>query len=354
MTQCSPLNSVESHYRQTGEDRELTAFVSAQLDLLLSPDHDPKLPCPRCGGTEIVTNGSSKLVSGRRRPLFRCKMCSRIYSRLIGTPFENRRYLAKQHLLIPLLSQPLSFVEAGERTGSLPMHVKCWVFTFRKWLLEADPSGQWEQRVRLGGRLGELHTSALHFAEVGSQEDAVLTDRLTEAFDAINSLAVHPYPSCAFCGGADVAFTPNRFSAYPRYRCTACSRNFSRRTGTPFAKSKGKNHRLIREVIRYLSLPLSFVQVSDTLTVFDPSHIERWRDCFAAFADQLEPRGSLSSRIRLGIEPTDKTPCPHCGRAGTAFKRASAWGCTGCGRLFSMRRKVIEHDGRLQIVDGEC
>ena len=184
MTQRSGQNSVEPHYRHAEEDTELAAFLSAQLDLLLSSDHDPKPPCPRCGGSEIVTNGSSKLVSGRRRPLFRCKACTRIYSRLIGTPFENRRYLAKQDVLIPLLSQPLSFADAGERLGSLPHDVKRRVLTLRNWLLELDPSGHWERRVRLGSRLGELRAEAIHFEETGAQEDEILTERLTREFDS--------------------------------------------------------------------------------------------------------------------------------------------------------------------------
>ncbi|WP_232452512.1 DUF746 domain-containing protein [Burkholderia ubonensis] len=33
---------------------------------------------------------------------------------------------------------------------------------WRSWLLRLDPSGQWERRVRLGGRLTELEPGPRH------------------------------------------------------------------------------------------------------------------------------------------------------------------------------------------------
>ncbi|WP_424945221.1 DUF746 domain-containing protein [Burkholderia pseudomallei] len=48
---------------------------------------------------------------------------------------------------------------------------------------------------------------------------------------------------------------------------------------------------------------------------------------FIEFADQLEPSGSLSARIQLGVEPTETTPCPFCGREGSAVVGA----CFRCG-----------------------
>lgn len=70
------------------------------------------------------------------------------------------------------------------------------------------------------------------------------------------------------------------------------------------------------------------------------------------FADQLEPSGSLSARIQLGVEPTETTPCPFCGRAGSAWQMERGhWICAGCGRLFSLRRTVVERNGVLEIVD---
>jgi hypothetical protein len=57
----------------------------------------------------------------------------------------------------------------------------------------------------------------------------------------------------------------------------------------------------MRRSIRYLALPCG--QVADELGVLEGSYIRRWRDMFVVLADQLEPDGSLSSRIRPGAVP---------------------------------------------------
>lgn len=208
--------------------------------------------------------------------------------------------------------------------------------------------------MRLGGRFGELHCTTLNFAETGAQEDLELTRRLTTEFDAINESSPVPVPACPYCGNKDNRILVLTRTAFPRFGCPVCSRNFSRRTGTVFGKTKRPNLDAMRQSIRYLSLPLSCVQVADEVGVLDATYIERWRDMFAALADELAQDGSLLSHIRLGVEPTPATPCPNCGRMGVARRsNAGIWTCAGCGRLFSMRRTVIERDGRLEIVDGQ-
>ena len=352
MVERSPSRSIE-HRQWTHEDVELTAFVQGQIDRIMSSSHEPRPACcPRCGSSSITTYGSSRLVSGKRRPQCRCKSCGRFFTRLIGTLFENRRYLSKIDILIPLLSQSLSFREVGERMGSLDVDIKRRVLAIRKWLLEIDPTGKWERRVKIGGRFGELQNEGMHFDEAGAQEDCILTDRLTRVFDEINSFQTLPYPKCVYCGGSKITIYSAGLYRFPRFWCGACSRNFSRRTGTVFSNFKAKHVERMRKTIRYLSLPLSFVQVSDEFQR-SPEDVERWRNMFIVLADQLEPNGSLSSRIRLGIKPTKETPCPLCGRIGTAVKRKHGWGCSGCGRQFSMRRKVIDQDGRFRIVNDE-
>jgi transposase-like protein len=338
-------------FHRAGEDAELTAFLKQKVDQILSPEHEPKPSCPRCGGTDVLTKGLRRFAGGQHRAAFRCRTCGRVFTRLVGTPFEKQAYLPKLDILIPLLSQPLSFNEAGKRMGSQETDIKRRVLAIRNWLLEIDSTGEWERRVKLGGRFGELRPRPMHFDEVGAEEDLILTSRLVRAFDEINSLKITPYPPCAYCGGSNVFTFLSRNWVFPRFHCRSCLRNFSRRTGTVFAKSKSKNLDLMRESIRYLSLPLSFVQVSDELKVYEEVTIKRWHQYFSLLADQLEPDGSLSSRIRLGVQPTDTTPCPHCGRIGTAVKRPSGWACSGCGRLFSMRRRVIEQNGKLKIVE---
>lgn len=106
----------------------------------------------------------------------------------------------------------------------------------------------------------------------------------------------------------------------------------------------------MHECIRCLALPLSITQVWEIVAT-SPAMVQKWRDRFAEFADRLEPSGSLSSRIRLGVTPNETTPCPFCGRVGRAQHTDSrGWSYGGCGRLFSMWREVVDRNGQLHIV----
>ena len=51
---------------------------------------------------------------------------------------------------LPWLSCQRPLAHAAEALGTTPDAVKAWVRRFRQWLLVLDPSGQYEQRVRLG------------------------------------------------------------------------------------------------------------------------------------------------------------------------------------------------------------
>ncbi|WP_050810643.1 DUF746 domain-containing protein [Burkholderia ambifaria] len=107
----------------------------------------------------------------------------------------------------------------------------------------------------------------------------------------------------------------------------------------------------MRALIRYLSLPLPYSQLSEVFGVMD-EQIMSWRNVFERVANRLELDGSLSARIRIGVTPGANTPCLFCGRIGTAKRfDQHVWNCTGCGRLFSMRRVVVEREERLEILN---
>ncbi|MGF6810286.1 transposase-like protein [Paraburkholderia sp. Clong3] len=156
-----------------GEDKELTAFLSARINALLSPRHDPRPDCPRCGGDHINSAGF-RTRQTRRMPVFDCQTCGRQFSRTVGTPLCEK-HLKKLDVFVSLLSQPVSCVEAGHRMGSLPDDIKERVTAFRLWLRELDPGGEWERRVRLGGRPTEVDPAPLVFDEIGVCEDLKLT-----------------------------------------------------------------------------------------------------------------------------------------------------------------------------------
>ncbi|AKM05460.1 MULTISPECIES: DUF746 domain-containing protein [Burkholderia cepacia complex] len=334
-----------------GEDTELTAFLTEQIAAILSESHDPRPCCPRCGGSHINSAGFRTRPVGRL-PMFECQTCRRYFSRTVGTPL-GEKHLKKLDLFVSLLSRPISCVDAGERMGSLSTDIGKRVMAWRTWLLQIDSTGEWERRVRLGGRPTELDPAPLLFQEIGASEDLVLTARLTHAFDELNSLSHRP-PACPDCGSRKTRFDECPNGAFPRFKCANCRIRFTRRRGTPFVNTKMSSLERMRLFIRHLSLPLSVMQAADLVGT---SHgmIQKWSTMFTEFADRLAPSGSLSARMRLGIEPTETTPCPFCGRVGSAqHTDVRGWSCGGCGRLFSMRREVVDRDGQLHIVAGEA
>ncbi len=178
---------------EPNEDSELTAFLHAQMEAILSASHEPRPRCPRCGGGHITSAGFRTRPVGRL-PMFECQTCQRYFSRTAGTPL-GEKHLKKLDLFVSLLSQPLSYRHAGEQMGSLSSDIGERVRVWRAWLLQLDPSGSWERSVRLGGRPTELASTPLAFDEIGAQEDQTLTARLTHEFDELNSRSRRP-PQC--------------------------------------------------------------------------------------------------------------------------------------------------------------
>ncbi|WP_423758934.1 DUF746 domain-containing protein [Burkholderia sp. NLJ2] len=132
------------------EDVDLTDYLMrAWYELIhLSPTPVPR--CPHCDGLRIRPDrpsGKSKL------PIYFCHACKKSFNRLTGTPFANLKNLAKGTVMIPLLSRQMSLLQAGERLGRTQKAVLSWLLAFRRYLLELDPSGRWEARVRLGVRV---------------------------------------------------------------------------------------------------------------------------------------------------------------------------------------------------------
>ncbi|WP_175695196.1 DUF746 domain-containing protein [Burkholderia ambifaria] len=253
--------------------------------------------------------------------------------------------------LIPLLSQPLSRSSMAAMLKTESMNIATRVKELRSWLLELDPTGKWEARVRLGGLPTAVTLAKWHFEESGTCEDGELTRRLAEEFDEVHSQSGRA-PACPYCASLRT-YEQNRLPShlFPTFRCSACRKVFNRRTGTSFTLVRVKSLPRMRGLIRYLSLPLPYSQLSDVFGVVD-EQIMSWRDVFERVANRLEPDGSLSARIRIGVTPGANSPCLFCGRVGVAKRfDQHVWNCTGCGRLFSMRRVVVERNGRLEILN---
>lgn len=128
----------------------------------------------------------------------------------------------------------------------------------------AARDGRWERRVRLRvrDRPTELEPAPLAFAETDACEDVDLTGLLTREFDALNSTSRKP-PPCPRHGSHKTHFAGQSKGGIPSFECGTCRRKFSRRSGTPFVNTKAAALGRIRELIRYLALPLPVMQVSE-------------------------------------------------------------------------------------------
>ncbi|CAJ3575681.1 putative DNA-binding protein [Burkholderia pseudomallei] len=116
-----------------GEDKELAAFLTAELDKVLSASHEPRPRCPRCGGSHITSAGFRTRPIGRL-PMFACQTCRRYFSRTAAPPL-GEKHLKKLDLFVSLLSHPISCVDAGEQMGSLSTDIGKRVTAWRAWLL---------------------------------------------------------------------------------------------------------------------------------------------------------------------------------------------------------------------------
>lgn len=144
ITAKEPVDDAET------EDVDLTDYLMRAWYDLIHHSPTPVPRCPHCDGLRIRPDrpsGKSKL------PIYFCHTCKKSFNRLTGTPFARLHNLAKGTEMIPLLSRQMSLLQAGERLGRTQKAVLSWLLAFRRYLLELDPTGRWEARVRLGVRV---------------------------------------------------------------------------------------------------------------------------------------------------------------------------------------------------------
>jgi transposase-like protein len=327
-----------------GQDdgQKLVQFLQSHIATLLSPDADPVPPCPKCKGRRIRKKGYARLRTGPL-PTYQCEHCGHYFSRLTGTPLTHRPFRLQVDELVALLPQPLSCSQVARDLGVMKHTVRETVRLVRSWLQELDPDGHYVRLIRLGSGLDVAQTEV---PDAGvDAEDPLLTDRLTHDFDAVHSPHSDPLPICPRCGCRNVR-RRGRVSGLPRYCCTACGKQFNRRTGTPFTR----NHDAARQraLIRCLGLPLPLLQLAEMIGA-DPAITARLVDEFRARCMHLDPSGQLASRIRACVRPAADTPCVRCGERQVRFDVPGIphARCIACGRLISMRRQLVERNGIL-------
>jgi transposase-like protein len=129
------------------EDAALTDYLMrAWLELAsLSPTPVPR--CPRCDGLRTHYRRPARTT---RLPTYFCEACRQTFNRLTGTPFARLRHQSKAVGVIPMLARQMALTQVGEQTGLTYAAILSWLQAFRCYLVELDPSGSWEARVRLG------------------------------------------------------------------------------------------------------------------------------------------------------------------------------------------------------------
>ncbi|MDO3617328.1 DUF746 domain-containing protein [Ralstonia pseudosolanacearum] len=140
------------------EDLEFTAFLTREWQALVNLRSTPLPRCPHCDGLRVRADGIKR---ASKLPVFFCHGCKKSFNRLTGTPFAHQVDRVKGAAMIPLLSRQMSLLQAGKRLGRSQKAVLSWSLAFRRYLLELDPSGRWEARVRLGVRVAP-HARCTH------------------------------------------------------------------------------------------------------------------------------------------------------------------------------------------------
>jgi transposase-like protein len=269
-------------------------------------------------------------------PRYFCATCDVRYSRLTGTPLARlhvRRDVFARLLLY--LTRPLAIRQAAEEIGMGQVALARLVRALRVWLLELDPTGAEEAKVRLGGLV--LSAQQRPARQHAARGDAMLARSLQSAVDELRSPRETPLPAqCPDCGSRLVKLhhRANAHALYPTYRCSDCRRLFSRLTGTPLARSRWPDKQ--RAFVRYLGVPIQLTEVAEMLAV-DYGTVRDWLQRYAELAMQLDPSGTLSARIRLA-PALDGETCVYCGRTDALkWDDKRGWHCAGCGRIFSIR-----------------
>jgi transposase-like protein len=100
------------------------------------------------------------------------------------------------------------------------------------------------------------------------REDLILTTRLTREFFELNSLS-HRASRCPGSGSRKTRFDKRPNGGFPCFKCGNCWIKFTRRLGSPFVDTKMSPLERMRTLIQHLSLPLSYMDVSDVAGTSD-------------------------------------------------------------------------------------
>jgi transposase-like protein len=148
-----PLKRFNRQVSPDTEDTDVTEFVQAHLAKVFSLSEAPPA-CGHCGDRDTRLRRAAR-PGQVRLPAFLCLTCKRQFNRLTGTPLANmskREPASTLMAFAAMLSQQMPYAAAAEKLGLHVMVVSRWTRRMRAWLLQLDPTGHWEAKVRLGVR----------------------------------------------------------------------------------------------------------------------------------------------------------------------------------------------------------
>jgi transposase-like protein len=148
-----PLKRFNGQVSPDTEDTDVTEFVQAHLAKVFSLSEAPPA-CGHCGNRDTRLRRAAR-PGQVRMPAFLCLTCKRQFNRLTGTPLANmskREPASTLMAFAAMLSQQMPYAAAAEKLGLHVMVVSRWTRRMRAWLLQLDPTGHWEAKVRLGVR----------------------------------------------------------------------------------------------------------------------------------------------------------------------------------------------------------
>jgi len=148
------------------EDRELTAYLERELDDLLSLSETPPV-CPHCNQNDVVL-AMRAAKPKPALPVFRCLSCDVHFRRTTGTPLHGLKvHNSWFGEFLKLLSQQRTLACAAETLNTKAVTVKRYTERLRQWLLQLDPTGYYESRVRLGMEIRpDVHCPYCHRTNV--------------------------------------------------------------------------------------------------------------------------------------------------------------------------------------------
>lgn len=129
------------------EDPRLPLFLESIIAQVFSQDVTPPV-CPHCAGTH--TRLTAARPPGGAAPQFGCHSCGRHFTRLVGTPPARLTRKDGLSAFVRLLSQQRPLPDAIRELSLSEQTASPWVEKCRLWLLQLDPSGAYEQLVKLG------------------------------------------------------------------------------------------------------------------------------------------------------------------------------------------------------------